>query len=163
MLLRMVTDLIAVVLVGTSVWAAALLPAATASSDQFEVEIRDFYGAEGYTYVYRLRVGGLAVSLENDFGRPAKELCRVPLSAARADEWIRFIASFPLDTLASEYVDPGVDDGLQMTFSVKRGDGTPRIIHVANMFQADLAVLCDRVAAMVPAECARRPLKLPAK
>lgn len=143
-------------------WCAATPPAAT-SDDASEVIIRDFYGVEGYTYVYRVHPGTLTVWVENDFGRPAKELCKVPLTADRAHEWARFLAAFPLDTLESEYVDRSVDDGLQITFSVRRGANSPRVIRVANAFQADLAVLCDRVAALVPAECVHQPLKLPAK
>ena len=135
-------------------------PASAGPAPTFEVVVRDFYGAEGYTYVYDLRPDRLVVTLENDFGRPAKELCTALLSADQVREWVRFFTDFPLESLAPEYVNPAVDDGQQLTFSVRRGEAPPRVIQLANEFQADLAVLCDRVAALVPAKCVPRPLKL---
>ena len=161
MLSRLVAGAAVLAFAGT-VWCAGP-PSVTASVDAFEVVIRDFYGVEGYTYVYRLDSTDLVVSVENDVGRPAKELCRVPLPVDRSAEWGQFLATFPLETLAAEYADPAVDDGVQITFSVKRGGRPARFVKVANSFQADLAVLCDRVAALVPVQCVPQPLKLHAK
>ena len=160
MSLRIITARGAAVLLAVTCCAAA--EPSVAPSDTFGVVIRDFYGAEGYTYVYDLGPAGLTVSLENDFGRPTRELCNVPLPEDQRAGWVRFLSTFPLEKLESEYINPAVDDGLQMTFSVKRGQAEARTIQVANMGQADLARLCDRVAALVPSGCVRRPLRLPA-
>ena len=82
------------------------------------------------------------------------------LSADQVQDWTQFLVAFPLESLASEYADTVVADGQQLTFTIRRGEAAPRVIHLANTFQAALAALCDRLAPLVPATCVARPLKV---
>ncbi len=119
----------------------------------FRVSIRHIDVHRG-TLVYDLQPGGLTISLEDASGTLGKELCSSGLSAAQAAEWRRFLASFPLEKLALEYVDPLVDDALTgVTFSVRRPGTVARTIRVVASHQDDLAALCRRVKALVPEGC----------
>lgn len=148
------------VALGAGGTAVAISPPVGESSDTFEADIRDFDGAAGYTHVYHITQAELTVSLENDFGAPAKVLCKIVLSAVASQEWVEYLSRFPLAQLADEYENPAVDDGLDLRFSIRRGADAPRQIRVHERYQQDLAGLCSRVASLVPQTCVRNPVRM---
>jgi hypothetical protein len=147
--------------------AAARQPNVTASEAKsqaaFDVTVWDFDGSAGYTHVYHLTPKALTVSLENDFGQPPKELCTLQLSPSVAAAWSDFLATFPLERLSDNYVDAAIEDGVQLRFAIRRGSWPRRLIRVDNMSQLDLAVLCDRLDALVSDSCFQRRLRMPRK
>jgi hypothetical protein len=81
------------------------------------------------------------------------------MSNDQAVEWARFVSNFPVETLALEYIDPLVDDALYgFTFSIRKAGSAARTILVVPLPQGDLAKLCNRVNALVPAGCAPWPM-----
>jgi len=133
-------------------------PGEQAAAD-FQVVIR-YVDLHFGTWTYDVRPAGLTVSVEGE-GNPRKELCKSPIPIDQVIEWRRFLSALPLDKLASEYVDAdplGEDGGLfYFTFSVQKAGGGSRAIKAAPAPPAELAALCYRVMALVPADCVRWP------
>ena len=118
----------------------------------YEVKIEDFYGAEGFTFIYYLSDSWITVVFRDDYGSSPKELYSRALDVHEGNELRSFLRSFPLASLRTKYEDETVDDGLQMSFEF-RLEGLPhRTIVLRNVQPHDLETLCERLNDLIPDE-----------
>jgi hypothetical protein len=116
----------------------------------FAITISDFDGAAGFTKVVELTPSKAALNLENDYGRPSKELWRTDLADDQRERLPKFLIEFPLQKLREKYVDPSVFDGYQVTFKIWVGKLGPRTIFVGNQRQRDLERLVSEINRILP-------------
>jgi hypothetical protein len=116
----------------------------------FAITISDFDGAAGFTKVLELGPSKAVLNLQNDYGRPQKELWRTDLAIDQRERLSKFLAEFPLQRLREKYVDPSVFDGYQVTFKIRVGKLGPRTIFVGNQRQRDLDRLVLEINRIVP-------------
>ena len=60
----------------------------------------------------------------------------------------------PLESLKSEYVLPGVEDGDRLDFELQLGTRPAKRVRLSNQWQADLARLCRRINESIPGKLA---------
>lgn len=113
------------------------------------LKVRDFFGAEGYTYEYLLDKETLVIVLSDDFGSPRKEVLSKPLTKEEAAAWERYLKNFPVKELKETYEDPRVRDGMQRYFTFKTGDGEKQVT-VRNVQVKELSELCKKLNQLLP-------------
>ena len=115
----------------------------------FVVEVRDFYGVEGYTLHYHLDNSRLVVVLSDDFGSPPKEVLSKSLTKAEAKDWAFYLERFPIEQLKEDYTNRAVDDGLQQFFTFRTG-GKEKKVAVRNVRVEELENLCQKLNRLIP-------------
>lgn len=126
-------------------------PANTTAEADFDLSLRDFHGAEGYTLVYDISPAQLTVTLEHDFGDEPRVVWETRLTPEQHERFARFVAELPLDELRDMYEsDVPVNDGYQYTYRIRIGDRAERVIRVNNVRQPELDPLIGLINSVVP-------------
>lgn len=131
----------------------AQFPQAQSQYD-YELRIFDYYGAVGYGHEYFISRQRIIILIQNDFGLPKREVAAVPLSAEQVQTVFAVIDAIPFESLQEQYVNPGIQDGLKMSFDFKLPTRVEKRITLANMQQEDLFRLVDAVNQLVPRQFA---------
>ena len=118
----------------------------------FQIKVHDFYGAEGFGFDYYLASDRLTVVYWDDFGSKPKQVFDRVFSADERKRWSAFLAKFPVAALESAYVNPGVDDGLQMRFDFRLPGKPSKSVVLQNRPQKDLELLCAELNKWLPNE-----------
>jgi hypothetical protein len=125
-------------------------PAAARAPLDFAITISDYDGAAGFNKVLELTPSKAVINLDNDYGRPSRELWRTDLADDQRERLSKFLAEFPLQRLREKYVDPSVFDGYQVTFKISIGKLGPRTVFVGNQRQRDLERLMSEINRILP-------------
>lgn len=112
----------------------------------FRVVITNFYFGHPQ-YVTTVTSDSL-ISAKDDFNGKHSLTSR-KLSGDESAKIISFMKNFSLDSLKDKYVNPGVEDGTQMGFTIKI-NSVEKNIYVANVFQRNLGELTKIVSGFLP-------------
>jgi len=124
--------------------------------ESFNLSIDNFYGVEGFTLHYDVSPGVFRVRLTDDFDSPEKHPWESELSSEQSKAIAILLEKLPLETLEDEYDNPNVDDGLQLTFRIRRGNESLRTIELRNRYQKDLFAIIEIINEIVPDDYAIR-------
>lgn len=149
--MRPKTVLVQIVIVLAAVMCASAAPSVDQPAVGFHVVVHHTDLHLG-TVVYDLRPSALIATLERPRDPSRPELCSRRLTAEQADEWDHFLEGIPVDRLLPEVVEPTEDGALFMfKFSISTRGAAARTIRVEPSPRGDLAKVCRRIQALVPA------------
>ena len=124
------------------------------ADETFVVRVESWVFVPGQCLKYMITAQEVVVAYQNDYGVKLHEVFRSKLDAAQVERFYSFLRLMPLDTLDSEYIDSGVDDGFQMTFEILVGPKPSKKVVLKNEWQAYLVKLCREINRLVPAKFA---------
>ena len=125
-------------------------PTSSSHAPDFRITIRDFYGVEGYWFDYEIVPDAVRVKHGDDFGSPITPVYESNLLSEQRAELGRAIASLDVRRLNSDYSNPNVSDGVQITFEISIDNSPSKKIFVGNMNQPDLQKLVHSINRFIP-------------
>lgn len=116
----------------------------------YRLKVYDYYGAEGFGLLYYFGSERLVVVVENDYGKPAREMLSRELAEDERKRLTEAIKQASPEKLAAEYADPRVSDGIQTTYTFRLPDGREKTVSVQNVRQEQLLRLNQVLNEMLP-------------
>lgn len=116
----------------------------------FNIELRHFFGAEGYTLYYILNQDSLKLRYNCDFENCKDTLIyKIPLNQELVSDFYTFLANLKYDKLDSRYETDGLDG--RFTDVKISGDSIPtKSIHLVRYQHETIEKLIDKVDLLIP-------------
>ncbi len=118
--------------------------------NDFNVELRHFFGAEGYTVHYFVNQDSLKLRYDCDFENCKDTLLyQTNLNVVKVKELYSFLLQSKYDTLKSRYINDGFD-GRYTDIKIS-GDSIPsKYIHLERYSHEQIEKLIDKVDLLIP-------------
>lgn len=116
----------------------------------FQVELKHFFGAEGYTVHYFLNQDSLMLRYNCDFENCKDTLLyQTRLDNQKANEFYQFLSTLKIDTLKDKYETSGFD-GRHTTIKASFGNSKVKEVNLKRFRHSIIERLIDKVDSLIP-------------
>ena len=112
---------------------------------QYKIEVMNINYSMGYTTVYHINNDSLSIEFVDGIERSNDSIwLKQSLTETQRTDICKYLSSFDPDTLKSEYIQRGIEDGDQKVVTLQIG-GKNKTINISNYYQKDMDGLFDVV------------------